>query len=802
MAKAEKRALVIGVSNYNSELPDLEFCSKDGQDLYELLKLQGYSIPDEYILTGQVTYDKIRDSILSFFTDKNIKPTDTLLFYFSGHGVPDEYGNNYLAASDIDPDLPLGRGLSFKDLKSIADMSISTRIVSILDCCYAGAAVSDGKGGNANVDAKLARDAIERVVPGRCVLASSQAYQESYGLIESGHSLFTYYLLDGLQGGNGESVDNHGNITASKLSGYVYDTIMSLPLGKRPSQRPVTKIEEGGGALILANYPGMGAKRGTRIDSDYLLKLLEEEKIEEFNKIREEGDLALYLRKVDLSGKNLRGVDLHEADLSETKLIDTILTMTNLNGAKLKGANLSGADLRSANFYGASLSGANLTGADLRGADLKGMIDFAGANLTGADIRGVDLTGMVNFAGAKLHDVDFTGSATDKGLINFAGADIRNAKGLPVLHERNAYLEGLESFSGSITQQFKASDIPAERVKAIEESVNKLVEKVQDIRERDEIDEIKRKDINSIFIDMAEKVINALQTKKADTLRIFTPLAPFAKITGEVSQIVESMQNKIFNTTLINKHAGPSPQPIKTIGSPFYSPAILIEKEIETPINKPNIQDHPPSTTLQTPSPQQDLLQTPQQPSSRSPMPSPYTLDQPGQRTKKHQQMAASDIPKTKEKKQPQQLLSSPKLVIPIVAVIISSILSYVFFSGIIMNPQPTNPAIVNQPASLTSQNIRNNNNHLLTAIDQSVTTNTNTPVNITLAGSDPDKKDSLTAAIVTTPSHGTLGNINQVTGIVRYTPNQYFTGDDGFSFKVNDGKIDSNKAIVNIRVG
>jgi len=74
--------------------------------------------------------------------------------------------------------------------------------------------------------------------------------------------------------------------------------------------------------------------------------------------------------------------------------------------------------------------------------------------------------------------------------------------------------------------------------------------------------------------------------------------------------------------------------------------------------------------------------------------------------------------------------------------------------------------------------------------------------VSITLAGSDPDKTDSLTAGVVTTPSHGTLGNINQVTGIVTYMPNRDFTGGDSFTFKVNDGKIDSNKATVNIRVG
>jgi len=65
---------------------------------------------------------------------------------------------------------------------------------------------------------------------------------------------------------------------------------------------------------------------------------------------------------------------------------------------------------------------------NLRGADLKGMIDFSGANLTGADVRGVDLNGMVNFSGAILDDVEFSGSVTDKGLIDLNGADIREKK--------------------------------------------------------------------------------------------------------------------------------------------------------------------------------------------------------------------------------------------------------------------------------------------------------------------------------------------------------------------------------------
>jgi hypothetical protein len=66
-------------------------------------------------------------------------------------------------------------------------------------------------------------------------------------------------------------------------------------------------------------------------------------------------------------------------------------------------------------------------------------------------------------------------------------------------------------------------------------------------------------------------------------------------------------------------------------------------------------------------------------------------------------------------------------------------------------------------------------------------------PVDITLGASDPEINDSLTAQIVLRPSHGKLSEINQVTGVVTYTPNPGFTGADKFTFKVNDGKVDSN---------
>ena len=79
----------------------------------------------------------------------------------------------------------------------------------------------------------------------------------------------------------------------------------------------------------------------------------------------------------------------------------------------------------------------------------------------------------------------------------------------------------------------------------------------------------------------------------------------------------------------------------------------------------------------------------------------------------------------------------------------------------------------------------------------QSVTTNEDTAKAITLTGSDADG-DPLTYSVVTNPAHGTLsGTAPNLT----YTPAANYNGADSFTFKVNDGKVDSAAATVSITV-
>jgi hypothetical protein len=109
----------------------------------------------------------------------------------------------HLAASDIDSDFPLITGFSFDDLTNSMLLCSSQRVVTILDSCYSGSLKLskglDSKSGEesairiANKIVEEKADKLKQGV-GRCLLASSQGYEEAYDRMEKDHSIFTYYL--------------------------------------------------------------------------------------------------------------------------------------------------------------------------------------------------------------------------------------------------------------------------------------------------------------------------------------------------------------------------------------------------------------------------------------------------------------------------------------------------------------------------------------------------------------------------------------------------------------------------------
>src|SRR5204863_6505800 len=82
-------------------------------------------------------------------------------------------------------------------------------------------------------------------------------------------------------------------------------------------------------------------------------------------------------------------------------------------------------------------------------------------------------------------------------------------------------------------------------------------------------------------------------------------------------------------------------------------------------------------------------------------------------------------------------------------------------------------------------------------ASGETVATDEDTAKAITLAATDAEGS-TLTYAIVTGPVHGTLSGSGPT---VTYTPAANYNGPDSFTFKANDGSLDSNVAAVSLTV-
>ncbi|MBW6462047.1 MAG: cadherin-like domain-containing protein [DPANN group archaeon] len=89
------------------------------------------------------------------------------------------------------------------------------------------------------------------------------------------------------------------------------------------------------------------------------------------------------------------------------------------------------------------------------------------------------------------------------------------------------------------------------------------------------------------------------------------------------------------------------------------------------------------------------------------------------------------------------------------------------------------------------------NKNRAPVAADGSTTTYEDTSKDITLSATDADG-DSLTYALVTAPTHGTV-SISGATAT--YTPNANYNGADSFTFNANDGTVNSTAKTISITV-
>ncbi|MCC0179484.1 caspase family protein [Waterburya agarophytonicola K14] len=222
--------LLVGVNQYQDRqnLPSLQYSALDCQGLGEALKEATASFPAKEVIihhdfVSQPPYiANVQQSIAQIV--RSATANDTILFYFSGHGILETTTQQVvLCLADTNTKKLLTTGLPLNTLlKQLSGCAASQQLIW-LDACHSGGMTLRGTSKISLPDPSsqlvevLRHKAAES--KGFYALLSCDRSQQSWEFPELGHGVFTYYLMRGLRG---EAADSQGIIEADALYQYVY----------------------------------------------------------------------------------------------------------------------------------------------------------------------------------------------------------------------------------------------------------------------------------------------------------------------------------------------------------------------------------------------------------------------------------------------------------------------------------------------------------------------------------------------------------------------------------------------------
>ncbi len=229
-------AVVVGVSRYqDADIRQLQFANRDAVIFAEfLMSKAGGTVPKENILllTDSTATQAAVYMALSNLA-KKCNENDLIFFYFSGHGDLENvtlFNNGYLICYNSPPTNYIGLALSIRDVNELANsfsVKMKANVVLITDACHSGN-MSDSRSAGNVLSGQQLIDANEKVVR----IASSKPDQLSNEKSDwgGGRGVFSYYLLNGLQGLADKSKD--GIVTLGELKKFMETSMENDPVLK------------------------------------------------------------------------------------------------------------------------------------------------------------------------------------------------------------------------------------------------------------------------------------------------------------------------------------------------------------------------------------------------------------------------------------------------------------------------------------------------------------------------------------------------------------------------------------------
>ncbi len=228
-------ALVIGNEDYsrtlNSEI-NVEYAKNDAETFRKYaLKVLGVEEKNMHFMVDATAGQMGREIDLVTAILEKLGSKGELIFYYAGHGFPDEVSKTpYIIPVDVDA-TNLASAIKLSDVYKKFGNSGAGRVTIFLDACFSGGGRNQGLLAARGVAIKPK----EETIPGNMVVFSATSGEQSALPYKAEkHGMFTYYLLDKLQ-------QTKGNVTYGELANYLKDEVglESLTINAKPQDPEV-----------------------------------------------------------------------------------------------------------------------------------------------------------------------------------------------------------------------------------------------------------------------------------------------------------------------------------------------------------------------------------------------------------------------------------------------------------------------------------------------------------------------------------------------------------------------------------
>ena len=239
--------VVIGVDTYTS-WPHLTYAMHDAQEVQKAFKALGFDEVIE-VLDRDATQARIRQ-LFETELPKKVGKNDRVVIFFAGHAqtqdLPDGTQIGYLMPADASRQEAFSTAISMAQLRNASKQLPAKHIFYVIDACYSGLLLQRGL----SVQSALDQDTlsvIRKLVAQPATQLVSAGHQGEQIIPEGAQSLFTKYLIQGLQGE--ADMNNDGLITATELASYL---ALQVSIASDNRQTPQYGQMEGDGEIVFA----------------------------------------------------------------------------------------------------------------------------------------------------------------------------------------------------------------------------------------------------------------------------------------------------------------------------------------------------------------------------------------------------------------------------------------------------------------------------------------------------------------------------------------------------------------------